>query len=111
LLDFEAVVVWRIDRFGRSFYGTTQNLKTLLDLKLNFISMKDSFDTNTTTGRMMAHLLIVIAEYFRDVLKENTRAGMKKAAKEGHVPGPKIDPRKGASRTTRWRRRKRAQVA
>lgn len=110
LRDIEAIVVWRLDRFGRSLSGVTENVQRLKDAGVNFISKQDSFDLNTSTGRLLFNFLCAIAEYFRDVLAENTRAGMRLARERGRVPGPKIDPRKGPCRMTLWRRSKRQAV-
>ena len=57
-------------------------------------------------GKMFFNILCAIAEFESDVIGENTRAGMKLARSKGHIPGPKIDPRKGPSRVTLWRRSK-----
>ncbi len=55
-------------------------------------------------GKAFFGMLGVFAEFERDVIAERVRAGMQNAKSKGIVPGRKIDPRKGPSRTTLWRR-------
>lgn len=101
--DFEAVLVWRLSRFGRSVPDLVNQVSRLRAAKVNFISKQEGFDLNTSIGRLMFNFLCAIAEFERDVISENTRAGMKLAKAAGHIPGPKIDPKKGPSRMTLWR--------
>lgn len=54
---------------------------------------------------MLFGILAVFAQFERNVISERTRDGLKKARTEGHVPGRKIDPEKGPSRTTAWRQK------
>lgn len=107
LLDIEAILVWRLDRFGRSVRDLHNLIAELDDAKVAFISLRDGFDLTTTTGRAMFGMLAVFAEFERNVIAERTKAGLALARSEGRLPGRKIDPRKGPSRTTRWRHRKR----
>jgi len=107
LRDVEAVVVWKLDRFGRS----TQDLHNLVaELKskdVSFISLKEGFDLTTTLGKAMFGMLAVFAEFERNVIAERTKAGLALARSEGRLPGRKIDPRRGPSRTTLWRQAQR----
>lgn len=106
--DIDAVVVWRLDRFGRSVRDLHNLIADLDEAKIAFISMKDGFDLTTTAGRAMFGMLSVFAEFERNVIAERTRAGLALAREEGRRPGRKIDPRRGPSRTTLWRRSRKA---
>lgn len=108
LRDFEAVVVWRLDRFGRSLQHLQNAIALLRDAKVGFISLKEGFDLTTPMGKAFFGMLGVFAEFERDVIAERIRAGLRSAKAKGHVPGPKIDPAKGPSRMTLWRRAKTA---
>ena len=102
--DIDAVVVFRLTRFGRSVPDLTANVKKLRQAEVNFISCHEKFDLATPIGKLVFNVLCSIAEFDLDVISENTKAGMRLARTKGHVPGRKIDPEKGPSRTTLWRR-------
>jgi DNA invertase Pin-like site-specific DNA recombinase len=107
LQNIEGVLVWRLDRFGRSVRDLHNLIAELDEAKISFISLKDGFDLTSTAGRAMFGMLAVFAEFERNVIAERTKAGLALARAEGRLPGRKIDPRKGPSRTTRWRQMKR----
>lgn len=104
--DFSGVLVWRLSRFGRSFPDLISNVGKLSELKIDFFSKQESFQLDTTMGRFAFRIMCAAVEMEREVISENTKAGMKRARALGHLPGPKIDPRKGPSRSTVYRRRK-----
>jgi DNA invertase Pin-like site-specific DNA recombinase len=104
LRDIEAVVVWRLDRFGRSLQHLQNAVSELRAADVLFISKQEGFDLSTSMGKAFFNMLCVFAEFYRDVLAENTRAGMKLAKSKGRRPGPKVDASKGPSRMTLWRR-------
>lgn len=107
LRDIEGVLVWRLDRFGRSVRDLHNLIAELDEGKIAFISLKDGFDLTTSGGRAMFGMLAVFAEFERNVISERTKAGLALKRAEGILPGRKIDPAKGPSRTTRWRHSKR----
>jgi site-specific DNA recombinase len=109
--DFEGVLVWRLSRFGRSFGDLISNVQKLRDAEIDFFSKQESFQLDTTMGRFAFRIMCAAVEMEREVISENTIAGMKLARAEGRLPGRKIDPRKGPSRMTLYRQRKRAEVA
>jgi DNA invertase Pin-like site-specific DNA recombinase len=106
LRDFEVVVVWKLDRFGRSMRDLHNLIAELSQAKIGFISQSEGFDLTTTVGKAMFGMLAVFAEFERNVIAERTKAGLSLARSEGRLPGRKIDPKLGPSRTTRWRRQK-----
>jgi DNA invertase Pin-like site-specific DNA recombinase len=111
LRDFEAVLVWKLDRFGRSNQDLHNLVAELQESKVSFISYSEKFDLSSTIGRVLFGILAVMAEFERNIIAERTKAGLAYARSEGRLPGRKIDPKKGPSRTTRWRQQKRANAA
>lgn len=109
--DFEAVLVWRLSRFGRSFPDLIENVRRLSEWKMGFLSKQEGFDLSTPMGRFAFRIMCAAVEMEREVISENTIAGMKLARSQGRLPGPKIDPRKGPCRMTAYRQRKRAELA
>jgi site-specific DNA recombinase len=109
--DFEGVLVWRLSRFGRSFPDLINNVAKLSDAKINFLSKQEGFQLDTTMGRFAFRIMCAAVEMEREVISENTIAGMKLARARGKIPGPKIDPGRGPSRWTIRRRMKAAQTA
>lgn len=103
LRNIDAVVVLRLDRFGRSVQHLYVAVGKLQDAKVEFVSVKDNFDLTSPMGKMLFGILCIFAEFERNVIAERTKDGLKKARAEGHRGGRRIDPEKGPSRTTRWR--------
>jgi site-specific DNA recombinase len=101
--DFDGVLVWRLSRFGRSFPDLIANVQKLCDAKIDFFSKQESFQLDTTMGRFAFRIMCAAVEMEREVISENTIAGMKMARAAGRLPGSKIDPKKGPSRWTRRR--------
>lgn len=104
VFDVDAVLTWKLDRFGRSMQDLHNLVGELRAAGVGFISQTEGFDLTTTIGKAMFGMLAVFAEFERNVIAERTRAGLALARSEGRLPGRKINPRKGPSRTTLWRR-------
>jgi len=81
------VVVWRLDRWGRSLPDLVVTLRELIELGVGFVSLTEALDLTTPTGRAMAGMLAVFAEFEREVLRERVRAGIAQARKEGRPHG------------------------
>jgi len=81
--DIDVVVVWRLDRWGRSMADLVTTLQELRDLGVGFVSLTEALDPTTPTGRAMAGLLAVFAEFEREILKERVRAGLAHARQNG----------------------------
>jgi site-specific DNA recombinase len=109
--DFDGVLVWRLSRFGRSFPDLINNVERLSAAKVDFLSKQESFQLDNTVGRFAFRILCAAVEMEREVISENTIAGLKMARANGRLPGPKIDPRRGPCRMTAYRQRKRAELA
>jgi DNA invertase Pin-like site-specific DNA recombinase len=78
-----AVVVWRIDRLGRTAKGLTALFEELRERKVNLVSLRDGLDLSTPAGRLMANVLASVAQYETEVRGERVAAGQAKAKAEG----------------------------
>jgi putative DNA-invertase from lambdoid prophage Rac len=83
----DAIIVWRLDRFGRSLPHLVTTLQELQDLGVAFVSLKESLDFITASGRLMAHILASVAAFERDLLSERVKAGMENAKMKGKKVG------------------------
>jgi len=81
--EIDAVLVWRLDRWGRSLQDLVTTLEELNHLGVGFVSLTEALDLTTPTGRAMAGLLSVFAAFERDVLRERVRAGLAEARRMG----------------------------
>jgi DNA invertase Pin-like site-specific DNA recombinase len=81
--EIDAVLVWRLDRWGRSLADLVVTLKELSELGVGFVSLTEALDLTTPTGRAMAGLLSVFAEFEREILRERIRAGIIEARRKG----------------------------
>jgi putative DNA-invertase from lambdoid prophage Rac len=80
---FDAVIVWKIDRFGRSLRHLVNTLADLEALGVAFISLRDSLDFSTPSGKLQFHVLAAVAQFERELIRERVSAGMKIAKKRG----------------------------
>lgn len=81
--DIDVVLVWRLDRWGRSVADLVSTLQELQHLGVGFVSLTEAFDLTTPAGRAMAGLLAVFAEFEREILRERVRAGLDHARQQG----------------------------
>jgi putative DNA-invertase from lambdoid prophage Rac len=81
--EIDVVLVWRLDRWGRSLADLVVSLKELSELGVGFVSLTEALDLTTPTGRAMAGLLSVFAEFEREILRERIRAGIVEARLKG----------------------------
>lgn len=85
-----AVVVWRIDRLGRTAKGLTALFDELRERKVNLVSLKDGLDLSTPAGRLMANVLASVAQYETEIRGERVAAGQAKARSEGKKWGGRV---------------------
>ena len=78
-----AIVVWRLDRLGRTASGLTRLFDQLTGEGVNLVSLKDSLDLSTPAGRLMANVLASVAQYETEVRGERVRAGIARARADG----------------------------
>ena len=81
------VLVWRLDRWGRSVTDLLATLQELEHLGVGFVSLTEALDLTTPAGRAMAALLAVFAAFEREILGERTRAGLAHARLNGQRLG------------------------
>lgn len=79
----ERVVVWRLDRLGRTARGLCQFFETLRDRRIDLVSIKDGFSLESPAGRLHARILASVAEYETEVRAERVRAGQAVARSKG----------------------------
>jgi DNA invertase Pin-like site-specific DNA recombinase len=90
LEEGDTLVVWKLDRLGRSLLDLITIVNDLEGRQVNFRSLTDGFDTGTAGGRMMFQVMGALAEYERNLIRERTRAGLAAAKAAGHRGGPKF---------------------
>jgi DNA invertase Pin-like site-specific DNA recombinase len=81
--EIDVVLVWRLDRWGRSVTDLLNTLEELGHLGVGFVSLTEALDMATPAGRAMTGLLAVFAAFERDILRERTRAGLANARQNG----------------------------
>jgi len=81
--EIDVVLVWRLDRWGRSVTDLLATLQELEHLGVGFVSLTEALDLTTPAGRAMAGLLAVFAEFEREILRERVRAGLAHARQNG----------------------------
>jgi DNA invertase Pin-like site-specific DNA recombinase len=85
--EIDVILVWRLDRWGRSVTDLVLTLKDLSELGVAFVSLTEALDLTTPSGRAMAGLLAVFAEFEREILRERVVAGLAQARKQGKTSG------------------------
>ena len=85
--EIDVVLVWRLDRWGRSVTDLLATLQELEHLGVGFVSLTEALDLATPAGRAMAALLAVFAEFEREILRERVRAGLAHARQNGQRLG------------------------
>ena len=85
--ELDAIVVWRLDRWGRSLLDLIGTLRELYAVGVGFVSLTEALDMTTPGGRALAGMLAVFAEFERDILRDRVKAGIAQARKEGRPHG------------------------
>jgi len=83
----DTLIVWRLDRLGRSLNDLVNIVNELHTRKVGFESLTEKIDTSTAQGRMFFGFMASMAQYQRDVIRENTTAGIKAARARGRMGG------------------------
>ncbi|GKP69960.1 hypothetical protein NUBL13783_16400 [Klebsiella pneumoniae] len=83
----DVLVVWKLDRLGRSVRDLITLVSELQARGVNFRSLTDSIDTSTPAGRFFFHVMSALAEMERELIVERTRAGLAAAREQGRVGG------------------------
>jgi putative DNA-invertase from lambdoid prophage Rac len=106
--EIDVVLVWRLDRWGRSVADLLATLQELDHLGVGFVSLTEALDLTTPAGRAMAGLLAVFAEFERDILRERVRDGLAHARRNGKRLGR---PQTAALQADRVRKLHRAGIS
>jgi DNA invertase Pin-like site-specific DNA recombinase len=90
---FDAVLVWKLDRFGRSLRHLVNALAELEALGIAFVSLRDNLDLSTPSGRLTFQIIGAMAEFERSLIVERVKAGMRNARAKGKRIGrpPRTD--------------------
>lgn len=81
--DEDTLIVWKLDRLGRTLKGVLEVLETIEAEGIRFVSITESFDTTTPMGKAMLQICMVFAELERNMISERTKAGIMEAKKRG----------------------------
>ncbi len=84
---FDIVLVWKLDRFGRSLRHLVNSLAELETLGVDFVSLRDNLDLATPSGRLMFQIIGAMAEFERALIQERVKAGMRNARAKGRRIG------------------------
>ena len=85
--QIEVIIVWKLDRWGRSLVDLMTTLQELTALGVGFVSLTEALDLTTPAGRAFAGFLAVFAEFERDVMRERIKAGILDARRRGKPHG------------------------
>jgi DNA invertase Pin-like site-specific DNA recombinase len=89
---FDAVVVWKIDRFGRSLRHLVNSIAELENLGVSFVSLRDSIDLSSPSGILMFQLIAAMSQFERSLIQERVKAGIRNARNKGRRLGrPRLD--------------------
>jgi len=89
LRETDTLVVWKLDRLGRSVKGLVDLVTNFENQKVHFKSLTDSIDTKTPAGRFFFHVMASLAQMERELIVERTRAGLEAARRQGRIGGRK----------------------
>lgn len=84
---FNVLVVWKLDRLGRSLKDLINILEELNSLKIDFVSYDNQIDTTTPAGKLLFSMIGGFAEFERDLMSERVKAGLRNARNKGKVLG------------------------
>ena len=85
--EADTLVVWRLDRLGRSLKHLIETISDLNSRKIGFKSITESIDTTTSGGKLIFHIFGALAEFERDIIRERTNAGLQAARARGRKGG------------------------
>jgi DNA invertase Pin-like site-specific DNA recombinase len=83
----DQVVVWKLDRLGRSLRDLVDMVALFHEQEVNFVSLHDHIDTTTATGRFTFNIFASLAEFEREIIRERTKAGLDAARARGRKGG------------------------
>lgn len=102
LREGDKLLVWRLDRLGRSLVHLVQLLDRLGTSGIRFSSLCEHIDTSSSGGRLVFHMMAALAEFERSLISERTRAGMAAARARGKHVGRQPSLNREQCREARW---------
>jgi DNA invertase Pin-like site-specific DNA recombinase len=87
LREGDTLVIWRLDRLGRSTKNLIEWMTYLQERGIELQSLHEQVDTSTSTGQLVFHIFAALAEFERNLIRERTQAGMKAARARGRQGG------------------------
>src|SRR5438552_7799221 len=87
LREGDTLVVWRLDRLGRSLKHLIETITELNNRKIGFKSIQENIDTTTSGGKLVFHIFGALAEFEREIIRERTQAGLTAARARGRLGG------------------------
>ena len=83
----DSIIIWKLDRLGRSLKHLVELVNILIKKKVGLISLNDPIDTTTPQGRLVFNMFSSLAEFERELIRERTQAGLSSARARGRVGG------------------------
>lgn len=92
----DTLIVWRLDRLGRSLSHLVETVRSLAERGIGFKSLQENIDTVSTGGKLIFHIFASLAEFERDLIRDRTKAGLSAARARGRKGGrpPGVDEKK-----------------
>lgn len=103
LQEGDTLIVWRLDRLGRSLVHLVELVSSLGRQGIEFRSLTESIDTSSSGGKLLFHMIAALAEFERSLISERTKAGMAAAKLRGKHVGrpPRIKPTQSSKNTSK----------
>lgn len=83
----DTLVVWKLDRLGRSLMHLISIITSLKDKSISFVSITEGMDTTTASGELFFHIFGALAQFERNLIQQRVKAGLKSAKKRGKIGG------------------------
>jgi DNA invertase Pin-like site-specific DNA recombinase len=83
----DSLIVWKLDRLGRSLKHLIETINLLHEKKVGFVSLQENIDTTTSGGKLIFHVFGALAEFERELIRERTNAGLASARARGRLGG------------------------
>ena len=96
----DTIVVWKLDRLGRSLKDLVATIQSFIDKGIFFQSLHENIDTTSPSGKLIFHIFASLAEFERDIIRERTNAGLKAARARGRLGGRPTGLSPGAETTS-----------